>query len=228
MDWWQSQLNFAIWCSTTGCGVLVQDHLMATDCMIRSLYRFHMYFQERQILTEMSVPLPQDKAWDPTKNPYDRRAYERICNDFDISPNVDWHVKGPNHGLGKVYFFTVGRGYMPAYGAVDPDHYDPSHMSFDKKAKGSGSLARVHVDFIKQDSKGAGEAWHQFILDKSRGFTRAGTARIDESIRTYVWPILGSQGQAKAGILGAGDEAINAQNAFMADVESAISAPISI
>ena len=227
MDWWQSQLNFAVWCATTGCWVSVEDHLMVTDRMIRSLYRFHVYFQVRRILAEMSVPLPQDRAWDPTKNPYDRRAYERICNDFDISPNADWHVKGPNHGLGKVYFFAGGR-YMPAYGAIDPDNYDPSHMSFDKKTKGSGPHMMVHVDFIKQDSEGAGEAWRQFILDKSQGLMRVGAARIDESIRTYVWAILGSQGQAKAGILGADGAAIDAQNAFMADVESAISAPVSI
>ena len=79
MNWWQQQLNFAIWCATTRCGVSVQDHLMATDRMICSLYRFHVYFQVRWILAEIKAPLPQDKAWDPTKNPYDQRAYKCKC-----------------------------------------------------------------------------------------------------------------------------------------------------
>ena len=161
INWWQQQLNFTVWCVTTGCGVSVQDHLMATDRMIRRLYRFHVYFQVRRILAEIKAPLHQ--AWDPTKNPYYRRAYECICNEFDISPNADWHMSGPNHGLGKVYFFTGGR-YMPAYGAINSDHYNPKTMSFTAK-RTHGST--VHIDFIKQDSAGAGEAWYQFILDKS-------------------------------------------------------------
>ena len=27
MQFWQNQLNFAVWCATTGCGVSVEDHL---------------------------------------------------------------------------------------------------------------------------------------------------------------------------------------------------------
>ena len=26
-DWWQCQLNFAVWCATAGCGVSYEDHL---------------------------------------------------------------------------------------------------------------------------------------------------------------------------------------------------------
>ena len=59
MGWWQNQLNFAVWCATTGCGVSEQDHLQALDPMVRSLYGFHVYYQIRRILTELRVPLPQ-------------------------------------------------------------------------------------------------------------------------------------------------------------------------
>ena len=31
MDWWQCQLNFAVWCATAGCGVSADDHLQAKD-----------------------------------------------------------------------------------------------------------------------------------------------------------------------------------------------------
>ena len=96
MDWWQNQLNFAVWCATTGCDVSAQDHLSAdVEPLMWSLYRFHVYFQMWRILAEMSAPLPQDEAWNPTSNPYDRWAYERIANEFGVSPNANWHVQGP-------------------------------------------------------------------------------------------------------------------------------------
>ena len=36
MEVWQNQLNFAIWCATTGCGVSLEDHLTAADPTLRS------------------------------------------------------------------------------------------------------------------------------------------------------------------------------------------------
>ena len=44
MQFWQNQLNFAIWCATTGCGVSKLDHLRNKDPMIRSVFRFHTYY----------------------------------------------------------------------------------------------------------------------------------------------------------------------------------------
>ena len=34
MQFWQNQLNFAIWCATSGCGVSKLDHLKHKDPMI--------------------------------------------------------------------------------------------------------------------------------------------------------------------------------------------------
>ena len=221
MDWWQNQLNFAVWCATSGCGMSAQDHLQASEPLMRSIYLFHVYYTTRRILTKIQAPLPQDQAWSPMANPYDRGAYERICNEFGVSPHTNWHVPGPNHGLGRVYFYAGG--YVPAYGAIDSDNYNPDKMSFTK----STTSKIVHVDFIKQDSPEAGEAWRQFILDKSEDFTRAGVERVNDSIRAYVWAILGSQAQTHTGILGAGT-AFDAQKQFVADVEDAISSPVDL
>ena len=209
MDWWQNQLNFAVWCATSGCGVLVQDHLQVAEPLMRSMYRFHVYFQTERILAEMSAPLPQDVAWDPKSNPYDWRAYEWIANEFGVSPNANQHIQGPNGGSGRSTSLRGGR-YMPAYGRVDGNVYDPSHMSFTHKTDGS----RVHVDYVKQDQPHVDEAWRQFILDKSQGFTHPGVERINDSIRTYVWAILGSQSQTCTGLLGAGT-AFDAQSSLL-------------
>ena len=43
-DWWQCQLNFAIWYATAGCGVSYEDHLQAKNPFLASLYRFHVYY----------------------------------------------------------------------------------------------------------------------------------------------------------------------------------------
>ena len=82
MQFWQNQLNFAVWCATTGSGVSLEDHLSAADGFLQSFYRFHVYYQIRRILVEIQGPLPRDRAWDAVNNPYDRGGYERICDEF--------------------------------------------------------------------------------------------------------------------------------------------------
>lgn len=219
MDFWQNQVNFAIWCATTGCGVSAQDHLLAKDPMMRSLYLFHAYYQTRRILEELQTPLPQDQAWNATNNPYDRRGYERVCSEFEVSPRSDWHVKGPNNGLGRVYNYWTNNGYHP----VGEGEYNPVKMSFTKKT----SNTTLHVDYIKQDAHNADTAWATFILYRSEGFTRPGVERLNDSIRTYVWAILGAQAQTRTGILGTGT-AFDAQKQFLANIEDAISSPVDL
>ena len=43
-DWWQCQLNFAVWCATTGCGVSYIDHLKDTSTLTNTVYIFHVYY----------------------------------------------------------------------------------------------------------------------------------------------------------------------------------------
>ena len=218
MSFWQNQLNFATWCASTGCGVSLEDHLNSPHHMIRSLYRFHFYYQVRRILETMQVVLPQDKSWDPFNNAYDRRAYERICSEYDISPNANWRPKGPNNGLGRVYFYA-GHQYMPVYGAGDPDVYDPKTMSFTETTTNS----ILHVDFIKQEIA----SWGKFVLAKSQGLTAPGVERLNDSIRTYVWSILSAQALTRSAILGSGTS-FDAQKQFLANMEDVISSPVDL
>ena len=192
----------------------MKDHLTANDPLMRSLFRFHVYYQTRRILGEMQAPLPQDEAWHTWNNPYARRGYERICNEFGVSPHSDWWVSGPNRGLRRVYNYWTNNGYHPVGGG----EYNPRRMSFTKKTTNDS----LHVDFIKQDNPGADSAWRTFILDKSKGFTHSGVERLNDSIRTYVWAILGAQAQTRTGILGSGT-AFDVQKQFLANVEDAIS-----
>ena len=59
IQFWQNQLNFAVWCSTAGCGVSIKFHFNHENKMVRSLYRFHIDFTIKRIISEMKCPLPQ-------------------------------------------------------------------------------------------------------------------------------------------------------------------------
>ena len=218
-QFWQNQLNFAVWCATTGCGVSVEDHLTVADALLQSFYRFHVYYQIRRILVEIQAPIPRDRAWNAVDNLYDREGYERICDEFGVSLHSDWKIRGHTQELGRVYFFLPGLGYS----LVADGEYDPGRMSFTHETE----HGVIHVDYIDQDTAGADRAWKSFILNKSDGFTLPGVERFNDSIRTYVWAILGAQAQTRTGILGAGT-AVDAQKQFRANVEDAISSPVDL
>ena len=57
-------------------------------------------------------------------------------------------------------------------------------------------------------------AWTTFILDKGQRFTQASVVRLNDSIRTYVWAILGSQAQTRSNVLKIGT-GFDAQKQFM-------------
>ena len=69
--------------------------------------------------------------------------------------------------------------------------------------------------------------WRMFILDKSEGFTQGGVERLNNSIRTYVWAILGAQVQTRSNIL-KGGTGFDAQKQFLANIEDAIASPVDI
>ena len=56
MSFWPQQLNFAVWCATTGCGIsremLFPSSLNLSE-QIRTFYQFHVYYTTRKILYEM-------------------------------------------------------------------------------------------------------------------------------------------------------------------------------
>ena len=70
-------------------------------------------------------------------------------------------------------------------------------------------------------------AWTTVVLDKSEGFTQAGVERLNDSIRTYVWAILGAQAQTRSNIFKTGT-GFEAQKQFLANIEDASASPVDI
>ena len=78
MSFWPQQLNFALWCATTGCG-MSRDILFSSGSsldlspQLRSFYLFHVYFTVRRILREMGgiqsmSALPDDPIFNQKNN----------------------------------------------------------------------------------------------------------------------------------------------------------------
>jgi len=218
MAFYQNQLNFVVWCASTGCGVSV-EHLNAGDKLLSSVFRFHLYFQTRKLLQEMSCPIPGNPVFCPTDNNINMLQYQKLCNEFGVNPGTDFRFKGgENGGLGTMYNYWSRNGYHPLKGAV----YNPNRYQFIENSTNEVSK----IDYIKQDA--AIEGWKQFILEKSRGFTKAGMVRIDESIRAYVYCILGSQAQTRSNILTSAETQQNFVDLLEQSIKSLFSIPESI
>ena len=87
---WQSQLNFAVFCASSACGVSV-EHINAQERMIRSIYRFHVYYHIRRILKILEIPLPYENSFNQYNNPYNHEKFIGICSEYGVSNNLtEW------------------------------------------------------------------------------------------------------------------------------------------
>ena len=82
----QSQLNFAVFCVSSACGVSSEHLNYAKHPMIRSVYRFHVYYHMRQVLKRLQVPLPHEASFNASDNPYTSSEFFKICKDYGV-PN---------------------------------------------------------------------------------------------------------------------------------------------
>ena len=212
MNFWEHQLNFSCWCATSGCGIAVLDHLSNENTLafVRSFFRFHVYYTVRKILQEMRCPLPTDDSFKENNNNIDLTLFNRISNEFNVSVDADYRFKaGKNSGMGIPYvkwgpegikeFSNYNSNPYVKFDSPDSDHY-VDHME--------NILAK--------------NSFAYFIAEKGQGFTRPGIERINDSIRTYIYCILGSQAQVRSPIIENSASAFDAQKQFVFLVEDSI------
>ena len=87
MYWCQS--NLAMFCSTSALGISWL-HLNHPNLLVRSVYRFHVYFHVRLILHDLGVSLPQEDVFSKFKNTYIKSDYYSICDDYGVNPDETW------------------------------------------------------------------------------------------------------------------------------------------
>ena len=86
MQLWQTQLNFAVWCTSSACGVSSAHLNYTKHPIIRVVYRFHVYYHVRQVLKRLQVPLPHETSFNAADNPYTESEFLKICEDYRV-PN---------------------------------------------------------------------------------------------------------------------------------------------
>ena len=229
MSFWQQQLNFALWCATTGCGVsremLFPSSLNLSE-QIRTFYQFHVYYTTRKILYEIGGiqskhALPDDMIFKEDDNPYDVATYKCICAEFGIDPSTDFRFTyGQNHGLGYVYILYSDGPYAQKKWKYPPaDMLIPLSQRFsdDGGTEDDGNL----IDFIRND-QGADKQLEHFVPNRASGLTLNGLGRINRSIEAFGYCILGAQANTRSCIVGATGTARNTQTDFLVLFEDAI------
>ena len=239
MNYWPQQLNFAVWCATSGCGISPFESLNYPK-VVNSFIKFHIYFTIRRILYELSLPLPDEQPFLINNNPYSKVAYQRLCAEFEIANNSDFRGAGRpladfrwkggrNGGLGDI-FLDYGEGYHGKGGGyqnvhivrnydIEADRWPGEGNKFADEGgkKEKGNL----ISFIRNDDFADFKyAW--FIPTSGHGLTKAGLGRLNRSAEAFVYCILGAQVNTRNSIYGNGGGAIETQQEFLALFESSV------
>ena len=77
-------LNFAMRCATSELGIPWQ-HLNHPNLLLRSVYRFHVYFHVPITLHHLGVSLPHEDGFSKVNNSYIKSPYYSICNDYGVN-----------------------------------------------------------------------------------------------------------------------------------------------
>ena len=228
MSFWQQQLNFALWCATTGCGIsreMLFPFSLNLSKQIRTFYHFHVYYTTRKILYEIGGIQSKHALLDNTvfkedNNPYDIAAYKSICAEFGIDPTTDFRFTyGQNNGLGYVYKMYDDGPYAFKKCKYPPaDLGNPSSQRLDGD---SGITANNKIAFIQND-QGADKQLEHFVPNLASSLTLNGLGRINQSIEAFGYCILGAQANTRSSIIGSIRTARNTQTDFLVLFEDAI------
>ena len=229
MSFWPQQLNFALWCATTGCSVsrkmLFPNSSLTLSEQVRTFYQFDVYYTTRKILYEMGGiqsknALPDDPAFNQKDNPYDVASYKRLCAEFGIDPSTDFRfTHGQNHGLGYVNIMYSDGPFAHKQWKYPPA--DLSNSSSQRLKGDSGTTDNNTIAFIRND-QGADKQFEHFVPNQTSGLTLNGLGRINRSIEAFGYCILGAQANTRSSILGTLGTARNTQTDFLVLIEDAL------
>ena len=111
---WQTQLNYAVFCASSACGVSSAHLNYTKHPMIRSVYRFHVYYHVRRILKKLQVPLPHETSFNAADNPYTESEFLKLCEDYGVPNN-------PMRYRDEKFYWTYQRGIGWPYDYIGPD-----------------------------------------------------------------------------------------------------------
>ena len=111
---WQTQLNYAMFCTSSACGVSSAHLNYKAHPMIRSVYRFHVYYHMRRVLKRLQTPLPHETSFNAADDPYTESEFLKICEDYGV-PN------DPMRYRDEKFYWTYQRGVHWPDDYIGPD-----------------------------------------------------------------------------------------------------------
>ena len=114
MRLWQTQLNFAVFCALSACRVSLAHLNYTKHPMIRSVYRFHVYYHVRRILKRLQTPLPHETGFNAANNPYTESEFLKICEDYRV-------FNDPMKYRDEKFYWTYQRGVHWPDDYIGPD-----------------------------------------------------------------------------------------------------------
>ena len=184
---WQSQLNFAVFCASSACGVSV-EHLNAKEPMIRSVYRFHVYYHIRRILNRLEIPLPYENSFNKYNIPYNHEKFKKICVEYGVSDkNEDSDENKVSDEKKDSCDLTKWR----------------NQKYFSTWQSRAWETGRPGMSYINVNS------FSRWIIEKSDGITKTGIEKLSESVRDYAYLIFKPVRDLKSLVLGQVNSMLN-------------------
>ena len=75
--------------ATSALGISWQ-RLNHPNLLIRSIYRFHVYFHVQLILHEIGISLPHEDGFSKVKDAYIQSVCYSLSDDYGINPDETW------------------------------------------------------------------------------------------------------------------------------------------
>ena len=150
IKYWSQQLNFAVWCATSGCGI-GYDLIEGKD-QISCILRFHVLFTIRRILYDLNVPMPWDNNFTPYGSKYNKTSFTRICNEFGIKNNADFRFKQTST-RSDMFHFTFTSANESMTGTYTSTHKDRSQYNYFVVQKGLG-ITKAGMSRLNQSIEG--------------------------------------------------------------------------
>ena len=111
---WQTQLNFAVWHTSSACGVSSAHLNYTKHLMIRLVCRFHFCYHMRRVLKILQTPLPHKTGFNVADNPYTESEFLKICEDY-------WVPNDPMSHRDEKFYWTYQRGIGWPDDYIGPD-----------------------------------------------------------------------------------------------------------
>ena len=163
-DWWQCQLNFTLWCATAGPRTHSSEVSSPFTCTTPQ-----DGFSCRCASPSPEIPPTPGTITDTTTEP---------SNAFAMN-SAHFRTR------------TGDRRWIMGVKALEATASTWNRQAPIATHEAQGPFLHL-MDAIRHNHD-ISRASTTFVLDKSNSFTQAGVVRLNDSIRTYVWAILGSQ-----------------------------------